>query len=117
MVSTPAACRVECSRRHEPLQMKIGRLFPDLLTPLGEATSIEAGLERTVRRLVKLTGADAGALEFRPPRKRPIVVTSGASRLTAPLTGVLKQATTSSLLGIRVGPLALPGPARRSAGL
>src|SRR2546426_7549043 len=102
MVSTPAACRVECSRRHEPLQMKIGRLFPDLLTPLGEATSIESGLERTVRRLVKLTGAYAGALEFRPPRKRPIIVTSGASRLSAPLTAWLQQSAGSAALGIRV---------------
>ncbi|MBI1735547.1 MAG: GAF domain-containing protein [Candidatus Rokubacteria bacterium] len=58
--------------------MKIGRVFPDLLTPLGAAASIDDGLARTLRRLVALTGARAGALVFRPPRDRRIVVTAGA---------------------------------------
>src|SRR5688500_20357008 len=56
--------------------MKIGGVFPDLLTPLGAADSIEEGLSRTLRRLVALTGARAAALAFRPERERPIVVTS-----------------------------------------
>jgi two-component system NtrC family sensor kinase len=58
--------------------MKIGRVFPDLLTPLGAAASIDDGLMRMLRRLVALTGARAGALVFRPPRDRRIVVTAGA---------------------------------------
>ena len=62
--------------------MKIGRVFPDLLTPLGAATSVDAGLERTLRRLVALTGAESGALVFRPPGSEPIVVTTGTRRLS-----------------------------------
>jgi two-component system NtrC family sensor kinase len=57
--------------------VKIGRVFPDLLTPLGAASSIEEGLEHTLRRLVELIGARAGALAFRPQRERAVVVTSG----------------------------------------
>lgn len=60
--------------------MKIRRPFPDLLTPLGTAASVEAGLARTLRRLVALTGASAGALAFRPPRRAPIVVTHRSHR-------------------------------------
>jgi signal transduction histidine kinase len=95
--------------------MKIGRVFPDLLTPLGEAASAELGLERTVRRLVKLTRAQAGAIEFRPPRKRPLVVVAGASRLPAPLATWLSQAVTSPVRGIRVTPASPPGAPGRSA--
>ena len=58
--------------------MKIGRVFPELLRPLAAAASLEAGLDRTVRRIVRLTGAAGGLLVFRPPRGSPIVVTAGA---------------------------------------
>ena len=58
--------------------MKIGRVFPDLLTPLGAAASIDDGLTRVLRRLIALTGARAGVLVFNPPRDRRIVVTAGA---------------------------------------
>jgi len=54
--------------------MKIGRVFPDLLRGLGTAASVEDGLRLTVRRLVRLTGADGGALRFQPPRGPALIV-------------------------------------------
>ena len=54
--------------------MKMGQVFPDLLRGLGTAASVEDGLRLTLRRLVKLTGADGGALRFEPPRGGPLIV-------------------------------------------
>jgi GAF domain-containing protein/nitrogen-specific signal transduction histidine kinase len=71
--------------------MKIGGVFPDLLTPLGAAASIEDGLARTLRRLVTLTGAVAGVLVVRPPRKFPIVVTASARPLSPSLRAFLAR--------------------------
>jgi two-component system, NtrC family, sensor kinase len=59
------------------------RVFPDLLTPLASAPSVEAGLDRTLRRLVALTGAQSGALAFRPPAATPLLVTAAARGRTA----------------------------------
>jgi GAF domain-containing protein/nitrogen-specific signal transduction histidine kinase len=84
--------------------MKIGRVFPDLLTPLGSAASIEDGLARTLRRLVKLTGASAAALVYRPPRERPIVVTAGARALSPSLQAWLASAVTAPARAGRLGP-------------
>ena len=61
--------------------MKIGRVFPDLLTALGTAASVEEGLRQTLRRLVRLTAAAGGVLVFRPPRGPDIVVTAGPRAL------------------------------------
>ena len=58
--------------------MTPARVVPDLLTPLATAASLGEGLGLTLRRLVRLTGASAGALGFRPPRGEPIVVAVGA---------------------------------------
>jgi GAF domain-containing protein len=58
--------------------VKSGRVFADLLTVLGTAASLEQGLGVTLRRLVRLTGATAGALGFRPPRGEAVVVVAGA---------------------------------------
>jgi two-component system, NtrC family, sensor kinase len=63
--------------------MKIGRLFPDLLTTLGRAPSPEAGFARTLKLIVTLSGASAGALCFVPVRGAPLVVTAGARRGSA----------------------------------
>jgi two-component system, NtrC family, sensor kinase len=60
--------------------VKIGSVFPDLLTPLDPGASIDDTLARTLRRVVKLTGATAGALVFRPPRREPLGVIVGAPR-------------------------------------
>jgi signal transduction histidine kinase/putative methionine-R-sulfoxide reductase with GAF domain len=60
--------------------MKIGSVFPDLLTPLDPDASIDDTLARALRRVVKLTGATAGALVFRPPRREPLGVLAGAPR-------------------------------------
>ena len=78
--------------------MKIGSVFPDLLAPLDTDASIDAALARTLRRVVKLTGATAGALVFRPPRRAPLAVTVGASRRLAEwLARVLAGAPPRSL--------------------
>lgn len=70
--------------------MKIGRVFPDLLTPLGHAATVEEGLERTLRRLVELTGATAAALTFRPPRAPTVLVTAARRRPGPALDGALR---------------------------
>jgi hypothetical protein len=61
--------------------VKIGSVFPDLLTPLDATASIDDKLARTLRRVVTLTGATAGALVFRPPRQQPVSATVGAPRV------------------------------------
>ena len=63
--------------------MKIGRLFPDLLAVLGRAASSEAGFASTLRQLVALSGARAGALRFRPAGAPPMDVIVGARRGSA----------------------------------
>lgn len=81
--------------------MKIGRVFPDLLTPLGTAGSVEEGLVRTLSRLVRLTGSSAGALVFRPPRAAPVVVTAGTRRLSAADDRMLRTLVTEPVAGVR----------------
>jgi len=57
------------------------RVFPDLLRPLSTAASLEAGLQRTLRRIVRATHAIGGALIFRPPQREAIgVAATGATR-------------------------------------
>src|SRR5260370_34326506 len=69
-------------RRSEP-RVKIGRLFPDLLATLGGAASSEAGFARTLKRLVALSGARAGALRFRPGEAAPVDLVVGAGPVSA----------------------------------
>src|SRR5712691_6465363 len=83
--------------------MTIGRVFPDLLTPLSSAASVEEGLAQTLRRLVELTGAAAGALVFTPPREAPIVVTAGGRRPPAELDAWLRAAVQTPAGGWRLG--------------
>jgi two-component system, NtrC family, sensor kinase len=113
--------------------MKIGRVFPDLLRGLGTAASVEDGLRLTVRRLVRLTGADGGALRFQPPRGAPLSVTAtgrGGPALEAGLRALLThdgprrpaarepgaravvRRATLGAPGRPVGELVLSGPAR-----
>jgi len=47
----------------------------DLLRPLSTASSLEAGLARTLRRILGIAGAAGGLLHFHPPRREPVVVT------------------------------------------
>src|SRR5262245_59417276 len=82
MASTPAACRDGCSRRHDG--MKIAHVVADLLTALSTATSVPAGLDVALQRLLRLSGAEAGALEFDPPRGEPVVVVAAGPRGLAP---------------------------------
>src|SRR3990172_7136206 len=87
--------------------MKIGRVFPDLLTPLTTAASVEGGLRRALVRLVGLPGAAGGALLSRPPREAPLVVTAGAGRLA--LRRWLAAAAAAPVRGVRLERAALPG--------
>ena len=89
--------------------MKIGRVFPELLTPLSSAASIEEGLTRTIRRLVALNGAFAGALVFRPPRRPAIVVTAGARRLPATLDAWLRETVAVAPRSRRAAVVTPPG--------
>src|SRR5438093_982527 len=58
---------------------------PALLTSLAAAGSVDEALAQTLRRLVVLTGAAGGLLEFRPPRAAASVVTSGPRHAVAAL--------------------------------
>ncbi|HEU5319913.1 MAG TPA: hypothetical protein VFX28_03875, partial [Methylomirabilota bacterium] len=89
--------------------MKIGGVFPDLLTPLGAAGTVEAGLQRTLTRLLRLTGAGAGALVFHPPRGAPLVVTAGARRLAPALDHALRALAATPVRKTALGAARLPG--------
>src|SRR5437762_8174332 len=95
--------------------MKIGRVFPDLLTPLALADSVAEALAQTLARLVRLAGADAGALAFRPARGAPVVVVEGGRRLPAELRQWLGAAAASRRRGVRLARVRPPGSARGRA--
>ena len=65
--------------------MKNERALRDLVTPIFSAPTVADGLVTTLRRVVELTGATAGAIAFRPRCQEPIVVTAGAKRSPAAL--------------------------------
>src|SRR2546422_8601042 len=88
--------------------MTIGRAFPDLLTPLSSAASVEEGLAQTLGLLVELTGAAAGALVFTPPHEAPIVVTGGR-RLPTELGAWLRAEVQTPAGGWRLARVAPPG--------
>jgi two-component system, NtrC family, sensor kinase len=90
--------------------MKIGSVFPDLLTPLDAAVSIEATLARALRRVVKLTGASAGALVFRPPRQPALAVSAGSPRRLADWTA--QASVTAPPRSLRVRPATADGAGR-----
>src|SRR2546429_7054174 len=93
--------------------MTIGRAFPDLLTPLSSAASVEEGLAQTLDRLVERTGAAAGALVFTPPHEAPIVVTAGGRRPPAELRAGLRAEGQTPAGGGGGGPAAPPPRAPR----
>jgi GAF domain-containing protein len=98
--------------------MRTGRVFPDLLTPLSNAASVGEALAGTLSRLVRLTGADAGALAFSPERGEPVVVAEGARRLPAELQQWLCIAAGVPRRGVRLGRVSPPGwPRGRPAAL
>src|SRR5439155_1625996 len=88
--------------------MTIGRAFPDLLTPLSSAASVEEGLAQTLDRLVERTGAAAGALVFTPPHEAPIVVTAGGRRLPPELGAWLRAEVQTPAGGWRPARCAAP---------
>ena len=89
--------------------MKIGRLFPDLLATLGGAASSEAGFARTLKRLVTLSGARAGALRFRPHEGAPVDLVVGA-RLGSALDRWLRARLEPPRRGVRLEKPAAPPP-------
>src|SRR3989442_6125186 len=96
--------------------MTIGRAFPDLLTPLSSAASVEEGLAQTLDRLVERTGAAAGALVFTPPHEAPIVVTAGGRRLPAELGAWLRAEVQTPSRGGPRPPVSAPRPPPRGSG-
>jgi GAF domain-containing protein len=85
----------------------------DLLTPLRRATSIEAGLAETLRRLLAATGATAGALAFNPPRLEPIVVTATAGRRGTAIHRWLAEDQGPPVSAVRLEPAPSFGPRGR----
>src|SRR6266446_7772403 len=99
-------------RRSEP-RVKIGRLFPDLLATLGGVASSEAGFVRTLKRLVALSGARAGALRFRPGEAAPVDLVVGA-RPGSALDGWLRARLEPPRRGVRLEkPAAMPPGLKR----
>jgi len=94
--------------------MKIGRVFPDLLTRLGAAETIDDGLERTLRRLLALTGAAAGALAFRPARGEPLAVSAARGRVPAAVPEWLCTTAMRPVHGARFARIAVPGLSGRA---
>src|SRR5437867_3173156 len=92
--------------------MRLGRMAPDLLTPISAAASVEEGLAETLGRVVRLSGAAAGALAFRPRREPPIVVASGARRTPAALRRWLVTLAATPARGRRGVRVVPPGGSR-----
>jgi signal transduction histidine kinase/putative methionine-R-sulfoxide reductase with GAF domain len=65
--------------------VRTGRELHDLVTPILAAPSVAEGLTSTLRRVIELTGATAGALALRARGQEPLVVTAGARRAPAAL--------------------------------
>src|SRR5438132_1684834 len=82
--------------------------------PIFASPSAAEGLTTTLRRLVELTGATAGALAFRPRCLDPIVVTASARRVPAALRDWLTTVTGTPAARpalTRVAPPGANGPA------
>src|SRR2546428_11556118 len=101
--------------------MKSGRAFHDLVTLISAAPSVTEGLAGTLRRLVDLTGATAGALAVRPRYQAPIVVTAGtagARRAPVALRRWLTTVAATPARDTRLTRIAPPGVSRsRTAAL
>ena len=96
------------------------RVFPDLLRPLSTAASLEAGLQRTLRGIVRFTGVEGGLLVFRPPRREPVTAlvagrlpSAVRERLQAIADG--RRVRRAPMPGLRLVRIPL-GAARRSVG-
>ena len=83
--------------------MKTARVVPDLLTPLATAESLPAGLAQTLKRLVAMAGASAGALVVRPHRAPPVLVTAGPATQATALRAALLDGTPLPPGALRVG--------------
>ena len=92
--------------------MKSARAFHDLVSMISAAPSVTEGLAATLRRLVDLTGAAAGALAFRPQCQAPIVVTAGARRAPVALRRWLTTVVTTPARGTRLTRIVPPGASR-----
>jgi len=93
--------------------MKFGRLFPELLTTLGRASSPETGFARALKQLVTLSRATAGGLSFVPGRGEPLLFTAGTRRGSS-LDAWLRARLGEAGRGMRLGPVDAPPPGWRS---
>ena len=71
--------------------MKIGRVFVDLLSPLDADISIEEGLARTLRRLIRLTSAQGGAPRVRPAARALVTVSARAREASPAVETALRE--------------------------
>ena len=95
--------------------MKNGRELRDLVTPIFSAPTVAEGLATTLRRVLELTGATAGALAFRPRRQEPIIVTAGARRAPAGLRDWLTTVAETPAARPRLTRVVPPGAASGAA--
>jgi two-component system, NtrC family, sensor kinase len=94
--------------------MKIGRLFPDLLGTLGRAVSAEAAFAESLKQLVVLSGARAGALRFRPGAGAPVDAVVGARR-GSPLERWILKRLEAPARGVRIEKAADPPPGLKAS--
>jgi signal transduction histidine kinase len=98
--------------------VKNRRELHDLITPIFSAPTVADGLSTTLRRVVDMTGAHAGALAFRPPSLEPIVVTAGSRRSPAALREWLTGLAAAPEAGPELTRVVPPGaPARARSAL
>ena len=89
--------------------MKIGRVFLDLLSPLSADIPFEEGLTRTLRRLVRITGAAAGLLAFQPPRGHLVTVTATARATNPAVEAALRDHLRTAARTTRRSRMKIPG--------
>jgi len=92
--------------------VKIGQLFPDLLSVLGRARSPEDGLAQALRQLVRIAGASAGVLVFTPGRGPATAVVAGA-RPDSPLDAWLRRESARPARAARLDALGTAPPGWR----
>jgi two-component system, NtrC family, sensor kinase len=95
--------------------VRTGREPRDLVTPILAASSVAEALTSTLRRVIELTGATAGALALRPRGQEPLVVTAGARRAPAALREWLTTLSATPALRPELTRVAAPGAATPAA--
>ena len=92
--------------------MKNGRALRDLVTPIVSAPTVAEGLATTLRRVVDLTGATAGALTLRPRCQEPIIATAVTGRAPGGLRDWLTTVAATPAARPQLTRIAPPGAPR-----